>query len=226
MAERTFDIHAVRDLSPDLLDENARLRVMPAVYYAQTSLDDRIVFCVRNGLYGLLTVELIDFLRAFTDGKKALEIGAGHGGLARALNILATDNCMQDLPEIREYYRALSQPPIRYGENVQAYDAIDAVATFQPEVVVASWVTHRYDEGRHKEGGNFLGVVEEEIIANCQTYVFIGNDQVHQNKSIWKLPHRKITPPWLYSRSFNGSADFIAWWGETPGKVFQQAAQS
>jgi hypothetical protein len=160
MVKRTVDLRAVRDLSPDLLEQEGCLRVMPAAYYAGTALDERMVFCVRNGLHGLLTIELIDFLRGFTYGKRALEIGAGHGGLAKALDILATDNRMQDRPEIREYYQALGQPPIRYGKNVQAYEAIDAVAAFQPEVVVASWVTHRYDEARHGEGGNYLGVVE------------------------------------------------------------------
>lgn len=216
MSQRSIDPHRVRDLSSDLLDEGGRLRVMSASYFDATTLDDRVVFCVRNGLYGLLTTELVDYLSPFVVGKKALEIGAGHGGLARALGITATDSRMQEQPEIQAYYEMLQQPTVRYGENVEKYDAMEAVSAYKPDVVIASWVTHKFDDARADAGGNVLGVDEEEIISSCKTYVFIGNEKVHQQKSIWRLPHRKITPPWLYSRSFNGSPDFIAWWGETP----------
>jgi hypothetical protein len=55
-------------------------------------------------------------------------------------------------------------------------------------------------------------VDEAAIIASCEEYISIGNERVHAAKPIWALPHEKLTPPWLYSRALNGSADFIASW--------------
>ena len=210
------DPNTVRDLSPDLLDEHGQLRVMPASYFKGTTPEERAVFCARQAVYGLLTEELVAWVKAFIGNRRAIEIGAGYGGLAQALDIHATDNHMQKRPEIASYYALHRVKPITYGKNVEELDALDAVRRYQPEVVVASWVTHKYEESRHEAGGNMFGVVEEDILKHCKTYLFIGNTQVHQEKSIWALPHVKLTPDWIYSRSINGSPDFIGLWGEIP----------
>jgi hypothetical protein len=181
--------------------------------YAGTTKDERAVMGVTHAIYGFLTTELIQYLRDLINGRSALEIGAGHGALAGALGIRATDNRMQERADIRAYYATLRQPVIRYGANVERLDALESVKKYCPKVVVASWVTHKYDPKRHAAGGNMDGVCEEDIINSCETYVFIGNEKVHANKSIWSLPHTKLTPPWLYSRAHNGSPDFIAIWG-------------
>ena len=206
------DPRKVRDISSQLLDAQGRLKVVPSGVYAQTTPDERALFGVRHAFYGFLTVELVAYLKGVIAGRSAIEIGAGHGGLATALGITATDNCQQDNPDIRAYYEAMGQPTIRYGANVGKLDALKAITQYRPSVVVASWVTHRYDPRRHAAGGNQDGVTEEDIVKNCETYVLIGNERVHANKSLWALPHEKITPPWLYSRARNGSADFIAIW--------------
>lgn len=206
------DPSKIRDLAPLVLDTQGQLKAVPAAFYANTTREERAVFGLRHARYGFLTVELIDYLKAFIGDRSAIEIGAGHGALALALGIAATDNRMQDEPQIRAYYAALSQPVIKYGANVEKLDAVQAVKKHRPSVVVASWVTHKYDPRRHEAGGNMDGVEEEEIIRNCDAYVFIGNELVHSRKSIWALPHEKLYPPWLYSRSTNGSPDFIAIW--------------
>jgi hypothetical protein len=212
MLATRIDPSKVRDISPLLLDSAGRLKVVPAAVLAGTTRDERTLFGVRHAFYGFLTQELVDFLSQTIAGRSAIEIGAGHGGLAAALGIPATDNHQQDTPEISAYYRALKQPTVRYGGNVEKLDAAKAVAKYKPAVVVASWVTHRYDPSRQEAGGNQDGVTEEAIIDACDTYVLIGNERVHATKSTWTRPHEILRPSWLYSRAGNGSPDFIAIW--------------
>lgn len=212
MISTILDPNTVRDIAPDVLDAEGTLRVMPASYYRQTTVQERALFGVRHGLYGFLTTELIDWLQSAIDGRSAIEIGAGHGGLARALGIVATDSCLQSNPDVAAYYAALGQPAVKYGKNVEKLDAAQAVDKYRPQVVIASWVTHLYREDRHSAGGNMFGVGEERILEKCDAYIFIGNTAVHQGKSIWNRPHELWTPDWVFSRATNGSPDFIAIW--------------
>jgi hypothetical protein len=207
-----FDPRQIRDIAPDMLDAPGRPRVLPAAFYRTTTPTERALVCQRNGIYGLPTTELIDFLTDAIGGRTAIEIGAGHGGLAAALGIPATDSKMQDDPLVRLVYDAAGQPPVQYGSNVERLNAAEAIAHYRPQVVVACWVTHLYDERRHEAGGNMFGVDEDQVLDNCESYIFIGNSYVHRGKTIWNRPHAKIEPDWVYSRTINGSADFIAVW--------------
>ena len=212
MSIAVIDPRNVRDLAHDVLAPDGTLRVMPASYYRDTTVVERATFGQRAGVYGFLTEELVDWLRARIGTRSAIEIGAGHGQLACALGIPATDSKMQDDPAIAAWYAAHGQPTVRYGANVQKLDARQAVRKFRPQVVVASWVTHLYRPARHAAGGNAFGVNEEDLIARCEEYIFIGNTRVHAGKSIWNLPHDLLHPDWLYSRAHNGSPEFIAVW--------------
>lgn len=201
----------IRDIAPDVVADG-RMRVMPASYYADTTVQERALFGTRNAFYGFLTQELIDWLQDRIAGRTAIEIGAGHGGLAATLGIPATDSKMQENPQVAAQYEAIGQPTIQYGDNVERLDAKDAVTRYKPQVIIASWVTHQYKRSRHEAGGNMFGVDEEYLLKRCEEYIFIGNEQVHKGKSIWTLPHDKIQPDWLYSRAVNGTPDFIATW--------------
>jgi hypothetical protein len=210
---------SVRDISSLLLDKHGRLRVVPARVLATTTAQERLVFGVRHGLYSFPTEELCAFLRAFIRGKTAIEIGAGHGALAQALSIPATDNRQQEEASVKAHYRQISQPTVPYGEHVEKLDAADAVEKYRPNVVIACWVTHLFDSNRPQAGGNVFGVDEAKLIASCDEYVFIGNEQVHAHKPIWAISHQRLEPPWLYSRAVNGSPDFIVIWRRTPVKA-------
>jgi hypothetical protein len=175
-----------------------------------------LTLCVKEALYGLPTVELVSWLANYIGDRQAIEIGAGTGVLSRALrargvDITAVDNFMQDWPEVRQFYASVLQPTIRYGRDVQNQDALVAVKTLRPKVVIASWFTHKYDPRNHEAGGNEHGVDESDIIANCDAYVFIGNTGVHAQKPIWRLPLAQIEPSWLFSRGRTGR-EFIAVW--------------
>lgn len=208
-----IDGRGVRDIAPDVLDETGRLKVMPAAYYDATTIEERAIFGVRNGIYALPTVELIDWLRAAIGDRSAIEIGAGNGVIAEALGIPATDNRMQEEPAIRAQYAAMHQPTVTYGAHVEKLDALEAVSKYRPQVVVAAWVTHKYDATRHEAGGNAWGVDERELLRNVEQYIFVGNTAVHTHKAIWETrPAVWENAPWLYSRAMNGSPDFVAIW--------------
>lgn len=215
MDAKLIDPRTVRNICGMFIDANGNPCVVPAADFAKTTCDERAVLGMQNAIYGFITHELVQYLRDVIGQRSAMEIGSGNGILAKSLGIRATDSRMQERPEIRAYYQSLRQAVIRYGDNVEKLDAVEAVKRYRPQVVVANWVTHKYDPDRHEAGGNIDGVCEEDIIKNCDAYVFIGNEKVHSGKSIWSLPHEKITPPWLYSRAYNGSPNFIAIWKST-----------
>lgn len=215
------DPSKIRDLAKNVLDANGHPKVMPASFYADTSQEERSLFAVRNGLYGLHTQELVDWLRAFIGQRSAIEIGAGNGVLAKALGITATDNFMQDNPAIRLLYEQSKQPPVKYGQDVERIDAAAAVRKYRPQVVIGSWITRRYTAAEPERGGNMFGVDELDILAHCQHYVLIGNARVHANSALVNHgdPEQLLTPDWLYSRAMNGTPNFIGVWrgaGWTP----------
>jgi hypothetical protein len=196
------------------------MQVLPAAYWAATTVTERAMFGNLNGIYSFPTVELVGYLREAIGDRKAIEIGAGHGVLAWELGIRATDNKMQEWPKYRAIYGITGQPVVRYGRNVLEIAANDAVRRIKPDVVIGCWVSHRWDEARPEAGGNEVGIDEEDILANCAEYIVVGNTKIHAAKSIWSLPHSIEYPDWLYSRATNGSPDFIARWpgsGSTVG---------
>jgi hypothetical protein len=202
----------VRDIAADVLEPGmaGRPQVLPASFWAKTTVTERAVLGARHGIYSFPTEELVAWLRAYLDGRSAIEIGAGHGALAAALGIPATDSCLQADPAVAAYYRTIGQALVQYGPNVEKLDAHAAVAKHRPQVVIACWVTHKYDPARHDAGGNQFGVAEEAIVDDSEEYIFIGNTHVHRGKSVWSRPHERFEPNWLYSRAVNGSRDFIA----------------
>jgi hypothetical protein len=173
------------------------------------------VWCHRHGRYGLVTTELIEFLRELIGGRKAIEIGSGHGDLAKHLCIHGTDNKMQARPGVvAAYYKATGQPVISYPDWVEKVDGVAAVRKHKPEVVVGSWITHWIDPRLPVPpgGGNMFGVRENEILKLGVTYVMIGNLAVHEYKPILKLPHEELEFPWLRSRASRPDLDRIFIW--------------
>lgn len=209
---RVFDTANTRDLTPEAIGPDGRLRILPSEFWENTTVDERAVFGNRHAVYGFPTIELVEWLTGYIGGRKAIEIGAGSGVLAEALGIPATDSHQQDMPVYREFYAKLGQKTVTYGPNVEKLDALQAVRKYRPQVVIGSWITHIYDEMRDWAGGNELGVDEGRLLELTPCYIHIGNEDVHKGKEIWSRPHRIDYPPFLYSRAFNGSRDFLAIW--------------
>lgn len=210
-----LDTHGARDLGKEALDQNGRLKIMPTDFYREASPTERSLFAVTNGLYLLPTTELVNWLHDLIDNRPALEIGAGNGALAKALNIRATDNHQQADPVIRDYYAALRQPTVVYGDNVEKLDALCAVEKYRPSIVLGAWVTHQWNPKEPERHGNAQGVDEIELLQQVDYYIFLGNQRVHSSKPLWddRPPAVYVeAPPFLFSRAMNGTPDFIAVW--------------
>jgi hypothetical protein len=201
----------MRDLRSDALDANGRLRVMPAAFWAETTREERALFGANTGIYGFPTEELVARLKEIIGGRTAIEIGAGHGVLAEALGIPATDSFQQHERRYRQLYEAHGFVIVPYGPAVVKMTAAQAVRAYEPEVVIACWVTHRYDPQQPARGGNEVGVNELDVLQHCKSYVFVGNAGVHAPKPIWELQrHTYEFPDYVFSRAANGGRDFIA----------------
>lgn len=190
------------------------LQAMPAEFYAGFSQNDLSVWCMRRGFYCLPTLELVDFVREQIAGEKAIEIGAGHGALGRALGIPTTDSHQQSRPEVVAHYARLNTAVVRYPMDVEKLTAMQAVEKYQPTVVLACWVTHRYHPVLHARGGNMDGVDEPKLLAKASVlkYVFVGHERTHANKVILKERHETFRLPFLFSRAMDSGN--VAWvWG-------------
>ena len=206
-----LDPTKVRDIRSDVLDGQGRLKILPAAYWAGTTMHERALCAVRAGVYCLPTVELVARLKELINGRSALEIGSGNGILAEALGITATDNYQQDMAKYREHYIATGQTPIKYGVNVQKMNAYRAVRDHAADVVIGCWVTHKWDPQWPGRGGNEIGINEEDVLQNCKEYILIGNSLVHKDKPIWLREHTIEYPSYMFSRSFHvDSREFIA----------------
>lgn len=181
------------------------LQVMPADFYAREKQNDIMIWCVRRGLYCLPTLELIDFLRQEIGTDTAIEIGAGHGAIGRALGMVITDSKQQERSDVVELYGQLGQAPVKYPADVEKLTALEAMEKYRPSVAVGAWVTHRYDPKAHARGGNVSGVDEGKLLAKAclQRYIFIGHERMHAQKPILARSHVTHRPGYLYSRAFD-----------------------
>lgn len=213
-AVNVLDTRNIREIAPEVLDEQGQLRILPAAYYHSTTREERALLGHRTALYGLPTQELVAWIKNYIGDRSAIEIGAAHGLLAQALGIPATDSYQQDDPNMALYYAMIGQATVRYGAHVERLDALSAVAKHRPQVVVASWVTHKYLMIRNEAGGNIEGVNEEALLdSGIEAYVFIGNTVTHAGKSIWNRPHRIIEQDFVFSRAMHpDSKDILCVW--------------
>jgi hypothetical protein len=206
-----IDPSTVRDLRPDALGADGRLRVLPAAFWASTSALERAAFGMQTGLYSFPTLELVAYLRELIAGRAAIEIGAGHGVLAEALGIPGTDSYQQRLPRYRAVYEHIGQPIVPYGPRVQRMPASQAIRHYRPAVVIGCWVTHKYDPSQHERGGNEAGIDEADVLQHCTVYVFVGHERVHKDKPIWRCRHSIEFPAFVYSRAMPGDGrNFVA----------------
>lgn len=211
--------HDVAYLDEQLLNENGNLKILDFAFYSTIPDEHLTVWCHNKGIYCLPTTELIEWLKLHVIPNKTIEIGSGNGAIGRALNIPMTDACLMRKPEIMLYYKMTAQPVTHYPFDIIELEAIDAVHTYKPSVVIGSWITHKYDQRQHYRSGNAYGVDEILVIKNVNKYIMIGNEKVHELKPALELPHKKYKFPWLLSRSLRHENNIIYVWEKYETKV-------
>lgn len=198
----------------DLLLDNGLLQVRPASVLSAIPPVHLSIWGNKKGIYCLPTVELIDWLRERIAGRSAIEICSGNGAIGRALGIPRTDSYNQTTPTMLAYYRLYGQTPIFPPEDVQKFEANEAVDYFKPEVVVGSYVTQKYipsDEG--VVGSSLFGVDEILLVPKVKTYITIGNQSSHGDKRICQRAHKVFNFPWLFTRTMEPEGNGIYVWG-------------
>lgn len=140
-------VAAATRLDMQLRDPDGRIRVLPAADLRDTPQKVLRYWCHIHGVYGLPTVELVEYIRHIIGDRAAIEIGSGNGALGRALCIPRTDSRIQDNPEVAGFYRLTGQPRVEYGADIERYEALEAVEAYKPQVVVGSWITQRHAPG-------------------------------------------------------------------------------
>lgn len=194
----TVDKSDLTEAERVLLDDNSNVRILSAaVVHALPAAGVRL-FLHLNGIYGLPTTELVEFLKVRIGGRHAIEIGAGTGLLGKALGIPMTDSHLQADPKMTAFYLATGQPPICYGKDVQKLDALAAIEFHKPTVVVGSWITQFSNEiGK----GSSWGIDEEQLLRKVPCYLMYGGITSHKDKTILAIPHLTWTKPWMCGRA-------------------------
>ncbi len=192
----------IAELEAEALD-GYNLRLLSASVYERFDRTQRSWFANKHGFYGLPTEELVEWVKDRIDGRTAIEIGSGNGTLGRALGIRRTDNWIQATPEMRQRYAENRVQVVRYANDVRKMDYKKAITKFKPKVVVAQWVTNIER--------NNLGMDEQWILQNCETYIHVGHARVHEVKTIRDQPYEEHHPPGLYSRSHREGEVVYIW---------------
>lgn len=210
---------AIANLDAWLLDERGRVRVRAAEDFRKAPRWILSTWCHLRARYSLPTRELLDWLQDWIGGRTAIEVGAGMGDLGLRLGIPMSDSAVQVLePDLRRYYSVLGTAPTDPPADVERIDANAAVQKYRPDVVIASWLTQRYqpgDEGdgagRPKVGSSVYGPDEFAILAGCRVYIHIGHDGTHHDKRLLGRPHQCFRFPGLVSRGRDGGEIVHVW---------------
>lgn len=188
----------------EVLKPNGILECLPSSVYETIPLNDLRLWCHANAVYGLPTHELIQFLKDVFIGA-TIEIGAGDGVFGRSLGVQSTDSYIQSDPKMAILYRLMGQPVVKYGANVEKIEALDAVRKYKPDTVFGSWVTQYVSPEENIDvTGCMAGIDEVAMSKLVQRYIVFGNEKVHKDKKIFKLPNVSVQthqcPKW-WSRS-------------------------
>jgi len=181
---------------------------MPAAFYARWPPRELFIWSVRRAFYCLPTHELVEFIRSQIDCEDAIEIGSGNGCLGRSVGVRLTDSKLQDREDMKARYEHEGQATVTYGADVEKLSALEAVEKYKPKVVLAAWVTHKFNPARPQARGNVYGVDEGRMLDKkfVKKYVFVGNEHVHgesARKPILGRPHATYRLPYNVSRSLD-----------------------
>lgn len=209
------DVSYLDDL---LLDDRKLLKAIPAKDLAPIPHDHLLTWATDHGVYQFVTTELIDFLQNEISGCSSLEICAGHGTIARTLNIVGTDSYHHCRPETKLYYQLVGQQITEPPPEIMKFDANAAVDFFKPEVVIGAFVSQHITDEEYFSGkvnGAVTGTKEINFVSKVKKYINIGNANTHRGKKIYALPHKELYFDWLYSKAFDQKLNRVWVWDNT-----------
>lgn len=183
-----------------LLDERGIIKLFPAEFYHSLDNTDLRVWCLCRAIYQLPTIELIEWLKANFNLDKAIEIGAGNNYLYHHLNIKGVDNYSEQIPAVKLVHDILHEPSTNPPPEVEKIEAIAAIKKYQPETVIASWMTLKCEDPEGVDAGHKYAPDEQEILKTGVTYIHIANENIHGDREIMNKPHEKYYFDWLVSR--------------------------
>jgi hypothetical protein len=200
-----------------LLDNNNQVKMLSINEYAKIPHMHIMQWSSENARYQFPTTELISWLKNKINNRSAIEVAAGMGDISYHLGIPASDNRSQERPEMRLYYSSLGVAITSPPERIETLDAVEAVKKYNPQVVIASWLTQKYLPGdeEKKIGSNVYGPDEFEIITHpsVECYIHIGNYNTHKDKRILQVQHQELQFNWLKSRAMDQSKNVLFVWG-------------
>jgi hypothetical protein len=176
--------------------KDGKLIAVPYSVYQKYDMNTIRTLMFDNGFYVLPTTELIEFLKDNIAGE-AIEIGAGHGAIGRALHIPITDIKRQERPEVITYYKSIGQPITKYPKDVEQMDALIAVDRYRPDTVIGAFITWKWN-GR---SGPADGVDERKLLQAVKRYIHIGNLVTHSESAILNVKHEEHYFDWLITRA-------------------------
>ena len=185
------------------------IRPVPSKMVEECGFEQLRMFLHKYGLYTMPTTELIEYLAGIIAGKRAIEIGAGMGVIGRALGIPVTDNKMQAWPSVKAYYDLMRQPTIRYPVDIIELDAHEAVKRYRPQVVIGSYITHRWRPGM--TSGNQYGVDNLKIARKVEAYYMIGSLTTHMQDPAMKHLDGIERHDFLYTRGGKENSVIFRW---------------
>ncbi len=195
-----------------LLDERGIIKLLPTEFYHSLNYTDLRVWCICRAIYQLPTVELIEWLQDNFNLDKAIEIGAGNNYLYHHLNIKGIDNYSEQIPAVKLVHDLLYEPSTNPPPEVENIDAIAAIDKYQPETVITSWMTLKTEDPEGIDAGHKYAPDEEEILNRGVTYIHIGNDYIHGDRTLMNKPHKTYYFDWLVSRGYYPEKNCIYVW--------------
>lgn len=197
-----------------LLDDRGLPKAVRAQALLRIREDHRLAWAKQRGVYQFVTTELLDFLREIIGDRTALEICAGLGGIGRNLGIPMTDAAVHLNEMAQNLYGLLREVAIDPPDDIDRLEASDAVRKYKPQVVIGAYAsqTSAYSLVMPHAPSSLYGVYDLDILANCETYVLIGNAKTHADRLAFYLRPKWIYEPWLITRSFDQTQNRIWVW--------------
>lgn len=201
------DIHIVNtenitDITSEVMMDNGNIKLMPANFWRKFAWDDFRIFCHYAARYGIHTIEQQEFLKNIISGRSVIEIGAGHGDIGFHLGIKMTDSKIQNTAYVKNVMSLMQQPIMKYSKSVEKIEALEVVKKYKPQVVIGSWITTFSPRAKSYNSSPF-GVKEKKILDLIETYILIGNVDIHKGKPIFNKPHDEYYFDWIISRGKN-----------------------